>query len=51
MMEKKRSLTVATSFVDFGDIEEKQKNEVRKCFPSYFSDDEGDMKEEVKLEF
>ena len=47
MVEKKRSLTVATSFVDFAEIDEKKKDQVKKYFPAYFSDDENVMREEV----
>lgn len=45
MTEKRRSFN---DYTDFGEIDESIKREIQKQFPMYFSDDENDMKEEVK---
>jgi len=51
MVEKKRSLTVSTTFTDFGDLDEKKKDDIKKYFPIYFSDDLEYMKEEVNFSY
>lgn len=47
MMEKKKSsLTVATNLIDFDEIDENKKDQIKRCFPVYFSEDEAEMKAE-----
>jgi len=47
-MEKKKSSN-ATNYTDFAEIDEDKKDQIRKYFPAYFSEDEKDMEEEVKF--
>jgi len=48
MVEKKRSLNVSTNFIDFADLDEQKKDDIKKYFPTYFSDDLNSMKEECE---